>query len=192
MKPLAWKMVPPRIAERTSAVPILLLLLLSLHFLKPSPSTPLSPDLPCRAPIFVQVEGEVRYPGVYAFCREPLTEDVLCRGIVMNRSGTLNGPLEFAPLASGTKITVVHEGQDCRVHRGEMDAHHKVTLGIPLSINRETEKGLTAVPGIGVKLAGAIVRDRERRGGFKTIDEIAGVPGIGRALYGKIKPYLAL
>jgi len=185
-------MVPLRIAERTSAVPILLLALLALHFLKPSPSTPSSPALPCPAPIFVQVEGEVRHPGVYAFRREPLTGEVLSRAIALNGKGEFHNPLDLSTLRSGTKILVIREGQAWKVVQEEMGAHYKVTLGIPLSVNRETEEGLTAIPGIGVKLAGAIVRDRERRGGFKTIEEIAGVPGIGRALYGKIKPYLAL
>jgi DNA uptake protein ComE-like DNA-binding protein len=31
-------------------------------------------------------------------------------------------------------------------------------LGIPLSVNRESQEGFTAIPGIGIKLAGAIVR----------------------------------
>jgi competence protein ComEA len=84
------------------------------------------------------------------------------------------------------------DGLNCEVRLGEMRAHHKVSLSIPLSVNRESKEGLTAVPGIGFNLAGTIVRARESRGGFKTLDEITDVPGIGNALYRKIKPYLAL
>jgi competence protein ComEA len=192
MKPLGLKMVPPRIAERTSVIPILLLVLLGLNSLKPSPGPPSSPAPACRAPTYVQVEGEVRYPGVYSFCWEPGLAEVLSRAVALDRIGKFNDPLEVATLTSGEKILVIREGEACKVSRGEIDAHYKVSLGIPLSANRESEEGLTAIPGIGVKLAGAIVRERERRGGFKTIDEIAGVPGIGRALHGKIKSYLTL
>lgn len=192
MKPLGLKMVPPRIAERASAIPILVLILLGFHCLKPSPSSLSLPALPCREPIYVQVEGEVGRPGVYAFCTAPRVEAVLSKTAPLIRDGDPHGPFAAATLGSGTKLLVTREGRSCKVDVTEMCAHYKVSLGIPLSINRETEDGLTAIPGIGVKLAGAIVEERERRGGFKTVDEIAGVRGIGKALYGKIRPYVTL
>ena len=185
-------MVPLRIAERTSALPILLLILLSLHFLKPSASSPSSPALPCRAPVYVQVEGEVRHPGVYSFCREPRAGEVISRAVALNRNCRSMDPSQSPTLASGAKVLVIRDGQACKVHAGDMGAHYKVSLGIPLSVNRESQEGFTAIPGIGVKLAGSIVRERERRGGFKAIDEIMSVPGIGKTLYRRIKPHLAL
>lgn len=192
MKPLTLKTVRLRIAERTSAIPILLLILLALHVLKPSPGSPSSPALPCRPAVYVQVEGEVRYPGVYSFCLEPRPREVLSRAIALHRNCEFHDPLDPATLPSGARILVTRDGQACEVTRGEMGAHYKVSLGIPLSLNRESQEGFTAIPGIGVKLAGAIVRERARRGGFKSIDELAGVPGIGKTLYGRIKPHLAL
>ncbi len=69
---------------------------------------------------------------------------------------------------------------------------HKITLEIPVSINRESIEGLTAVPGIGPKIAYSIVRERGKRSGFKSLDEIKSVRGIGPALYAKIKPYIGL
>ena len=171
---------------------MLLLILLVLHTLKPSQGSPSLPALPCRAPVYVQVEGEVRHPGVYSFCREPPAREVLSRAGAVNRNCEPDPPHDTGPMASGAKILVVREGHRCKLIRGEMNAHYKVPLGIPLSVNQESQEGLTAVPGIGVKRARAIVRERERRGGFKTIDEIAGVPGIGRVLYEKIRPHLTL
>ena len=44
-----------------------------------------------------------------------------------------------------------------------MSAFHKVTLGIPLSINRESVEGLTAIPGIGNSLALTIEKERIKR-----------------------------
>jgi competence protein ComEA len=75
---------------------------------------------------------------------------------------------------------------------GDIPAFYKFTLGIPISLNRESEEGLTAVPGIGPKLAGAIVRYRDTRGGYKALSEIKDVPGIGDKTYKKILPYLEL
>jgi competence protein ComEA len=95
-------------------------------------------------------------------------------------------------LTSGQKVLVIRDESKCGVSLGEMGAFYKISLSIPLSVNRESQEGLTAIPGIGLKLAGAIVQARENRGGFKTLDDVATVPGIGKALYRKIKPYLVL
>lgn len=79
-----------------------------------------------------------------------------------------------------------------KVCDAEITAFQKITLGMPVSINTEGLEGLTAIPGIGPKIAESIVREREKSGGFKSIDEIRSIRGIGPALYGKIRPYLVL
>jgi len=194
MKPLVWKTAPPRIDERAAGFLALLLILLGLHVLKPAPGTPSSPLFPCRAPLYIQVEGDVRNPGVHVFCGgEPRAEEAIRRAGGL-RAGvpSCDLPGSATPLASGQRVLVILDGPTCRIYTGEMHAHYKVSLSIPLSVNRESLEGLTAVPGIGFSLAGAIVRARDSRGGFKALEELASVPGIGRAMYGKIKPYLTL
>ena len=79
-----------------------------------------------------------------------------------------------------------------RLRLGEMSAFHKMTFGILISINRESAEGLTAVPGIGPRIAQAIVRERIRRGGFQSIEEMLTVPGIGPSILKKVSPYLKL
>ena len=97
-----------------------------------------------------------------------------------------------APLSSGMEITVYQEGNDTRFVLGEMSAFYRITLGIPISVNKESETGLTAIPGIGPGLAKAIVQERSERGGFKRLDEVLSVKGIGPKTYKKIEPYLVL
>lgn len=74
----------------------------------------------------------------------------------------------------------------------KISAFHRFTLGIPISVNTDTALGLTAVPGIGPKTAAAIVRAREREGGFKQLKELMSIRGISASLYHKISPYLTL
>ena len=74
----------------------------------------------------------------------------------------------------------------------EMTAFQKMTLGLHVSINLESLEGLTAVPGIGPGLAGLIIRERDNRGGFKRLDEIKSIRGIGPGLYKRVRPYLVL
>ena len=191
MKRLVLKTALPRIDEKASGFLTLLLLLLMLHVLKSAPNPPSSPVFPCRAPLYVQVEGEIRNPGVHPFCGEPSLEEVLRRAGMRTSCESFNS-CRATMLTSGQKVFVVRDGSTYGISLGEMNAFYKISLSIPLSVNRETPEGLTAIPGIGLNLAGAIVRARENRGGFKTLDELATVPGIGKALYRKIKPYLVL
>jgi competence protein ComEA len=67
-----------------------------------------------------------------------------------------------------------------------------MTLGIPISLNTESEEGLTALPGIGRTISKAIVEERARRGGFKSLDEVMGIPGVGPKVYARMKPHLTL
>jgi competence ComEA-like helix-hairpin-helix protein len=79
-----------------------------------------------------------------------------------------------------------------KVCTDEMTAFQKITLGMPVSINAEGLEGLTAVPGIGPKIAEWIILEREKSGGFKSIEDLRSIKGIGPAVYGKIRPYLEL
>ena len=94
--------------------------------------------------------------------------------------------------SSGADFGRVYDGKGHYSRTGEMTAFQKMTLGMHVSINLESLEGLTAVPGIGPVLAGLIVRERENRGGFKILDEIKSIRGIGPGLYKRVRPYLVL
>ncbi|MBN2420119.1 MAG: helix-hairpin-helix domain-containing protein [Deltaproteobacteria bacterium] len=74
----------------------------------------------------------------------------------------------------------------------KMTAFQKVTLGIPVDINRESVNGLTAIPGIGKSLARTIEDERVKRNGYKDINELKTLPGIGEKLFNKITPYIRI
>ncbi len=57
-----------------------------------------------------------------------------------------------------------------------------------LDLNRATVTQLEALPGIGSSKAAAIVAAREQGGGFRSVDELEGVRGIGPALLEKLRP----
>ncbi len=76
--------------------------------------------------------------------------------------------------------------------QGEISAFYKITLKLPLSLNRETLEGLTAIPGIGPGIAKTIIRERAERKGFKSVEELMSIRGIGPSLYKRIEPHLVL
>lgn len=57
-----------------------------------------------------------------------------------------------------------------------------------LDLNRATAVQLEALPGIGSSKAAAIVAAREQSGGFRSVDELEGVRGIGPAMLEKLRP----
>jgi competence protein ComEA len=198
-----------RINHGTTGYLLLLLTLLVIHFLKPV----FTPSMPARSAdkgqLFIQVGGDVKSPAVYAFKRPPDLKLLINRAGRLRYERDLPNQFQDVTLSSGMEVTVHLEENQPLVHQSEalpraasegarvlkvneMSAFYKTTLGIPICLNSETLMGLTAIPGIGLGLAKAIVEERTKRGGFKSLGELLSINGIGEKLHRKITPYLTL
>jgi len=62
----------------------------------------------------------------------------------------------------------------------------------PLDLNEAASGELERISGIGPVLAGRIIRFREKQGGFRTLEELKKVKGIGPVTYREIRPYLSV
>ena len=61
-----------------------------------------------------------------------------------------------------------------------------------VNINTATEAQIALLPGLGPKLATEVVNYRTNNGGFKTIEDIKKVSGVGDKKFEKIKDYVVL
>ena len=59
-----------------------------------------------------------------------------------------------------------------------------------ININTADIELFIKLPGIGIKTAEKIIELRNQRGGFKTIEELLDVKGIGKVKFGNIKKYI--
>jgi len=59
-----------------------------------------------------------------------------------------------------------------------------------IQVNTATEVQLNALPGIGPALAARIATDRQTRGPFESVDDLARVHGIGPRLIERIGPHV--
>jgi len=59
-----------------------------------------------------------------------------------------------------------------------------------VNINTATPEQLELLPGIGEARARAIVSMRKQRGGFKSVDELTEVKGIGEAALERLRPFV--
>ena len=59
-----------------------------------------------------------------------------------------------------------------------------------ININTASAQQLTALPGVGEKLAARIVEYRQKQGAFKNVSELMNVQGLGEKNLAKIQAYL--
>ena len=171
---------------------LLLLILLALHVIKGGFSSSPPDRFANEEKVFVRISGDIKRPGIYGFSEPPTLEDLALRAGGFLSEAEKGLPSEAGLYCSGTDVEVQSDEKGRRIFRGEMSAFYKITLRIPISLSRESLEGLTAIRGVGPGIASAIVRERARRGGFKSLDELMSIPGIGRKLYSKISPCLIL
>lgn len=62
----------------------------------------------------------------------------------------------------------------------------------PVNLNTATQAELEALPGIGPSLAQAIVAERDRRGGFTSVDQLRQVRGIGDKRFADLRPLVTV
>ena len=65
-------------------------------------------------------------------------------------------------------------------------------LMLVLNLNTATPRQLEALPGIGPVLAKRIVDFREKRGGYKRIEELLAIPGISEKKWKALRAYLTV
>ncbi|HXY92421.1 MAG TPA: helix-hairpin-helix domain-containing protein, partial [Acidimicrobiia bacterium] len=64
--------------------------------------------------------------------------------------------------------------------------------GGKLDLNTATEAQLEGLPGIGPTFAQAIIAERERRGGFRSVNDLRSVHGIGDKRFAQIAPLVTV
>ena len=101
----------------------------------------------------------------------------------MVRMGLWVGALVCAAMlvAGGTRIDAV--GQDTKAG---------MATASPLNLNSATAADLEKLPGIGAAMATRIVDYRQKSGGFKKVEELMNIQGIGERNFLKLKPLVTV
>ena len=67
-----------------------------------------------------------------------------------------------------------------------------VSAAAPVNLNTATVTQLDALPGVGKATAERIIEYRQKNGGFKKIEELMNVKGVGEKNFLKLKPYVTV
>ena len=148
--------------------------------------------------VVIEVAGEVSTPGIQLFQETPTLRFVLEKaGGFKERSlqetGSLSEHLETGTLVTVTRKTFPEGSNDeIRVTLGRMEARKLLVFSIPLDLNRASAEDLSLVPGIGEPLAREIVTTREKRKGFRSVEELKNIKGIGNTKWYTIRTYFTV
>ena len=66
------------------------------------------------------------------------------------------------------------------------------TATTPVNLNTATPEQLATIPGVGPKMAERIVDYRQKNGGFKKLEDLMNVSGVGEKSFLKMKPLITL
>lgn len=136
-----------------------------------------------REDVVVDVAGAVTRPGLVRLRPGSRVADAV---------SAAGGVAADADVAGLNQARVVGDGEQVRVPRvGEPVAPTSVAAGpggplagapaAPVDLNRATAAELDTLPGVGPATAAAIITWRDENGGFRRIEDLVEVPGIGPA-----------
>jgi competence protein ComEA len=132
--------------------------------------------------LVVDVAGEVRRPGVYRVPAGSRADLAVQRAGGVTRRAESTGVNLAMPLHDGQQIVVPRHGAG-PAGAGAPAAGAPQGEGTPpsqpISLSSATVEQLDTLDGIGPTLAGRIVQYRDAHGGFRSIEELRQVDGIG-------------
>jgi competence protein ComEA len=142
------------------------------------------------ASLLVHVVGAVRASGVVELAPDARVRDAVAAAGGPADDADLQQMNLAAPVADGQRIAVPRIGEvapPAAAGGPAGPAPEGSAPAGPLNLNTATATELEALPGIGPTLADAIVRAREKLGGFKTVEDLKQVRGIGEARFADIR-----
>ncbi|MBM4348022.1 MAG: hypothetical protein FJ107_07805 [Deltaproteobacteria bacterium] len=181
---------------------LLALLYFKFYHLSPPPSEKITKE------IAIEVQGEIRNPGIYIFKHPPTLKEAIEKAGGLIEKVSLESKSFSVILETGALINIQRavpsplvgevgttrnrgggEGELIKIKIGRMEAHKLLVFNIPLDLNRVSVEDLCLIPGIGESLAGEIVMYRERRKGFRSVEELLKVKRIGDKKYQSLKNF---
>lgn len=138
----------------------------------------------------VEVLGEVQRPGIFSFKNPPSLKEAIEKAGGLKEVGLYDENSFSESLESGTQINAIRESsEEIKVKLGRMEASKLLIFSIPLDLNRVSVEDLCLIPGIGESLAKEIVTYRKRRRGFRSVEELKNVKGIGEEKWKTFKTF---
>jgi competence protein ComEA len=149
------------------------------------------------ARIVVHVAGAVAHPGVVELAPGARVIDAVEAVGGAVAEGDLDRLNLAAKVVDGQRVYVARAGEADPGVSGEGDPGSTpgAVTGAPggkVNLNTATQAQLEELPGIGPTYAQSIIAERQRRGGFKSVNELRSVRGIGDKRFAELAPLVTV
>ena len=150
--------------------------------------------------ISVHVAGHVRNPGLYQLDPQARIDDAVKAAGGPRDDADLDQLNLAQPLTDGMKLAVPAQGETAQplLFTGGGQPPKSSPRSNPagpvgkVSLNSASASELDSLPGVGPATSAKIIEYRNQHGGFKSVEEIQEVKGIGPKKFAQMAPYLAL
>lgn len=141
--------------------------------------------------VLVHVAGAIAHPGVVEVDPGARVIDAIAAAGGAVSDADLGRVNLAAKVADGQRIQIPRVGEALTAVDLGMDPSDDSTADgssdAPVNLNTATATQLEALPGIGPSLAAAIIDERRARGGFKAVDDLRSVRGIGEKRFADLR-----
>ncbi len=156
--------------------------------------------------IAVDIKGEVKNQGVYYLDEGSIVEDLIKEAGGLTDKASLDLVNRAEKLTNNKCVVIPSKEEIKEIKEAKNDSNEKAAPTISgnislnssndsnglININTADESELVKISGIGPSKAKAIISYREENGGFKSIEDIKNVSGIGEGTFLKVKDSISV
>jgi len=136
---------------------------------------------------FVHVTGAVRRPGVYRLPGWARLDAAIRRAGGATAKADMQGVNLAAKVSDGQQVIVPRRLPGAGAADGALTAGATGAAGAPISLNTATVGQLDDLEGIGPTTAQKILDWRKEHGGFRSVDDLQQISGIGPKRFESLK-----
>jgi|BarGraNGADG00212_2_1021979.scaffolds.fasta_scaffold22545_2 competence protein ComEA len=143
-------------------------------------------------PVVVYVCGAVHKPGVYTLDQGARIADAIAAAGGAGAHAELGAVNLAARVTDGQQVIVPERGAAVTP---SVDATGAAAAGAPsavVNLNTASAEELDTLQGVGPSTAQKIIDYRTANGGFKSIDELKNIPGIGDVRFAALKDHVSV
>ena len=142
--------------------------------------------------IVVEIKGEVMKPDVYTLSEGSIIKDLIEMAGGLTEEADISN-INRAKEINNHDLIIIRNINDVNIDvEAENNEVNEESDDGKISINDSDISKLKEIPGIGEVKANSIILYREKNNGFKSIEELKNVDGIGEKTFEKIKDSIKL